>query len=126
MNCLHDLGGFEGLLENGVAAGQCGFILIERFKEPGGEDDADMPKLRIALHVAAEVEAGFARQKNIGQNEIGIDIGQPQQGRIAVGEADHFETFFPQDALAHTLRVWAIVSQEDAAHSELGRIRAAR
>jgi hypothetical protein len=24
------------------------------------------------------------------------------------------------------LRVWAIVSQEDAAHSELGRIRAAR
>src|SRR5207245_1293920 len=65
-------------------------------------------------------------QKYIRQNEIGIDVGQSQQSRVAIGEADHFEAFFAQDPLAHTLRVRAIVSQQDAAHSRLRRVGTAR
>jgi hypothetical protein len=78
-----------------------------------------MLETRLAFHVTAKVDARLTGQKNVGENDVGIHIGQPRQGGVAVGQADHFKTFVPQNPLAHSLRVGAIVSQKDAAHRTL-------
>ncbi len=79
MDGLHHLGGFERLLENRVAAGPLGFFFVERFEQSGSQDHTHMPQVGIAFHVAAEFESGFAGKKYVGQDQIRIDIGQPQQ-----------------------------------------------
>src|SRR5579871_2576511 len=75
-----------------------------------------MSLARRVLDVAAEVESRFSGQENIGQDEIGVHVGEPRKGGFAVGQADHFEAFFAQDSLAHPLCVRAIVRQQDPVH----------
>ena len=106
----------EGLLQDGVAAGAPGFVFVEWLQQSGGKHHANVLETRLVFHVAAKLEAGFAGQENVGEDQVGIDVGQPQHGGVAIGEADHFEAFFAQDPLAHTLRVRAVVSQENSAH----------
>ena len=75
-----------------------------------------MPLARIVLDVPAQLQARFSGQKNIRENQIGIDVGQPQQSGLAIRQADNFKAFLAQDAFAHPLSVRAVVRQQDAAH----------
>src|SRR5579872_4493119 len=70
---------------------------------------------RMGFHIPADLVTVLARQKGIGQNYVGIDIGQPEQRRFPIGDADHFKTFFPQDTLAHALGMRAVVGQQNPA-----------
>jgi len=93
-------------------------LLHRRVPAAQREDDADMLNSGSLSH-AAQLEAGFPGRNTSAR--MRSDRHRPaQHGSVAVGEADYFETFFAQNTLAHTLRVWAVVSQQDAAQSFSG------
>ena len=65
-----DFRSLERLLENGVAAGAPGFVLIERLEQPGGKNHAHVLEARFVLHVAAKIEPGFAGKENVRENQV--------------------------------------------------------
>jgi hypothetical protein len=111
IDSAHHPRSLEGLFENGIAARALGFLFIEGFQQPGSKHHANMLETRLAFHKSAKLDARFTGQKNIGQNDIGIHVGQPRQGGVTVGKADHFKAFVPQYPLTHPLRMGAVVGQ---------------
>ncbi len=109
-------GGFERLLDDGIAPGALGLFLIEFFQKTCGENHPGVPVPGMAFHIAANFEARSIRQKSVDQKQIRVDVTQPEQYSLAVCQTDDLEALFAQDSFAHALRMRTVVRQQDAAH----------
>jgi len=48
---------------------------------------------RLALDVLAQIVTRSARQQGVGDDNIGIDVAQPDDSGLTVGDADDLESF---------------------------------
>ena len=84
-------------------------VLIHPFERGGSEQDPYMRVLWLFLDKAAKVVARDLWQKCIDDDDIGIDILEPDDRRLSIGYRHHFEAFFTKDSLAHPLGVGTVV-----------------
>jgi len=107
-------GGLKGLLEDGIAAGAAGLLLIDGFEEAGDEDDAAVAVGGMGLDVAADFVAGAKGEEDVDEDKVRGDVVEAEQGRFAVGDGDDFVALFAKDAFAHALGMGAIVCEQNA------------
>src|SRR5208283_2112396 len=113
-------GGFERFLEDGVATGAAGLLLVHRLEQAGDEDDTGMLVAIAGLDAAAQLVARNVGQENVGQDDVGILLVNARQGIVARGGGDNVKALFAQDAFAHPLSVGAVVGEEnEAVHPEI-------
>src|SRR5580693_7561534 len=72
--------------------------------------------LQAALDEFANLIPGLSGHGHIHQNQVRIEIAQPHQHGSAVGYGDDLVTLFPQNQLAHALRMRTIVGEQNPAH----------
>jgi hypothetical protein len=104
----------NGFLQNRIAARAARFVFIERLEQSRRQDHSHVSVVR--LDVAAQLESAATGEKNVDDQQIGIDVAEAVHRRLAIGEADNFKTFFAKNPLAHPLRMRTIVGEQDDAH----------
>jgi hypothetical protein len=60
-------------------AGAARVVLVEGLQHSRGQDHADVTESGGGLDVAAQIEAGARGQEHVGQDHVGVDIGQPPE-----------------------------------------------
>ena len=107
--------GLERFLENGVAAGAAGLLLVDGLEQAGDEDDAGVLMAIAGFDAAAEFVAGDGGQEDVGEDDVGVELVDAGQGGFAFGGGDDVETLLAQDAFSHPLSVGTIVGEENEA-----------
>jgi hypothetical protein len=72
----------------------------------------------VILYKLADFVARFAREENVGKDQVGIYIFQANQRSFTIGDGDNLKAFLAQNSFPHTLSMRAVVSQQDPVHAD--------
>jgi hypothetical protein len=106
----------EGLCDDAVGSAAGGAGGVDGFVGAGRQNDAGPFVNGMVLDELTEVVAGAEGHIDVGQDDIGIEVGDADHGALAVGDADDFEPFVAKNRLAHALGVLAVVGEKDPVH----------
>jgi hypothetical protein len=103
----------EGLDEHARAARRPRSCVIDRIERAGEQDHRNVCQRRRLPHVQRDLVSVTSRHADVGEEDIGRIVAQPEHRRLAIADRDDVDGFIGKRLLDDALDRETVVSQQE-------------